>query len=137
MASDGIARFMDFTEETPPIQFKVGSEIFTAVPTIPLARISELSKLGSTASDSSTMVDGISRIFSNILVPESYERFMAGLSSQEAPIGIAHVTKILPWLMEQYGLRPTEASSGSVDSLSETGANSTDGHSVEDATSAL
>jgi hypothetical protein len=134
MASDGIARFMDFTEETPPIRFKVGEETFTAVSAIPLARISELSKLGSTAADGSTMVQGIERIFSNILVPESYERFIAGLSSTENPIGIAHVTKILPWLMEQYGLRPTEASSGSVDSLSETGASLTDGLSVEDAT---
>lgn len=135
--ADGIARFMDFTEETPLIQFKVGADVFTAVPTIPLARISELSKLGSSAEDGSTMVQGIERIFSNILVPESYERFIAGLSSRENPIGIAHVTKILPWLMEQYGLRPTEASSGSVDSLSETGASSTDGLSDEAATSAL
>lgn len=135
--ADGIARFMDFTEEAPPIQFKVGEEIFTAVPTIPLARISGLSKLGTETSDGATMTDGILRIFSNILVPESYERFVDGLSSTEKPIGISHVTKILPWLMEQYGLRPTEASSGSVDSLSETGANSTDGPSVEAATSEL
>lgn len=135
--ADGIARFMDFTEETPSIQFKVGGEVFTAVPTIPLARISELSKLGSTTTDGSSMVEGIQRIFSNILVPESYERFMAGLSSTENPIGIAHVTKILPWLMEQYGLRPTEASSGSADFLSETGASSTDGLSDEAVTSAL
>lgn len=133
--ADGIARFMDFTEEAPPIQFKVGEEIFTAVPTIPLARISELSKLGTTSADGTKMTDGIQRIFSNILVPESYERFVAGLSSTENPIGISHVTRILPWLMEQYGLRPTEASSGSVDSLSETGASLTDGLSVEDATS--
>lgn len=135
--ADGIARFMDFTEDTPLIQFKVGAEVFTAVETIPLARISELSKLGSEATDGSTMVQGIERIFSNILVPESYERFIAGLSSRDNPIGIKHVTKILPWLMEQYGLRPTEASSGSVDSLSETGASSTDGHSDEAATSEL
>lgn len=133
--ADGIARFMDFTEEAPPIQFKVGEEIFTAVSAIPLARISELSKLGTTAGDGAKMTDGIQRIFSNILVPESYERFVAGLSSTENPIGINHVTRILPWLIEQYGLRPTEASSGSVDSLSETGASSTDGLSAEDATS--
>jgi len=135
--ADGIARFMDFTEETPQIQFRVGTEVFTALSTIPLARISELSRLSTGGEDGATMVDGIKRVFSNILEPDSYDRFVDGLSSRENPIGVKHVTKILPWLLEQYGLRPTEASSGSVDSSSETGANSTDGPSVADATSEL
>lgn len=134
MATDGIARFKDFSETTEPIQFRVGKEVFTALPTIPLGRMSELSKLRMEG-ESGNLVDGITRVFNSILEPESYERFVHGLNSNENPIGITHVTQILPWLMEQYGLRPTEESNGSADSLTETGENSTDGLSVEDATS--
>ncbi len=135
MATDGIARFKDFSETADPIQFRVGTEVFTALPTIPLARMSQLSKLRMEG-ESNNLVDGITRVFNSILEPESYARFVEGLNSSENPIGITHVTKILPWLMEQYGLRPTEASSGSVDSLSETGASLTDGPTAEAVTSA-
>lgn len=134
MATDGIARFKDFSETADPIQFRVGTEVFTALPTIPLARMSQLSKLRMEG-ESNSLVEGITRVFNSILEPESYERFVLGLNSSENPIGITHVTQILPWLMEQYGLRPTEESSGSADSLTETGENSTDGLSAEDATS--
>lgn len=135
--TDGIARFMDFTEEAPPIQFKVGAEVYTALPTIPLARISQLSKLGTESSDGGSMVGNIKKMFSSLLEPESYDRFVAALDGTSNPVGISHVTKILPWLMEQYGLRPTEASSSSVDILSENGASLMDGPSVEAVTSAL
>ena len=132
--SDGIARFKDFSDDSEPIQFKVGPEIFTCLPTIPLKKMSALSGIAK-GGGVDAMVDNLIRVFGGVLEPDSYKKFLECLEGTAHPISMKQITEILPWLLEQYGLRPTEASSGSAESLSETGASSTDGPSVEGATS--
>ena len=130
--SDGIARFKDFSGDDEPIQFKVGSEIFTAHDDIPLKHLARLADLGGDleggGTGSGNMVLKLLRLFERILVPESYERFTKAVNGEsEVSIGVNRIRQIIPWVMEQYGLRPTEASSGSSETSSESGASSTDG----------
>lgn len=129
--TDGVARFKDFTGDTDPIVFRVGSETFRAHDDIPLKHLGKLADLGSDlesgdAAGNATLK--ILRLFEKLLVPESYERFAQAVNGDlEVSIGVNRIRQIIPWMLEQYGLRPTEASSGSGDTSSESGASSMDG----------
>lgn len=128
--TDGIARFKDFTGDSDPIQFKIRDEVFTALDDIPLAHFGRLAELGDdlTNSDADNAVDRFLTLFSKLLEPESYARFEKAVKGESATvIGISRVKDIIPWLMEQYGLRPTEAPSGSSTTSEESGESSTDG----------
>lgn len=127
--TDGIARFRDFTGETDPIVFAVGNHRFTAKDDIPLAHLGRLGKLGSELGDDD---DGtkLLKVFEFLLEPDSYATFAKSVNGElDVTIGVKRVKDIIPWLLEQYGLRPTEEPSGSSTTLSVTGANSTAGAS--------
>ena len=47
-------------------------------------------------------------MFELILVPESAEIFYRRLDDKENPIGISTMNNVIEWLMEQYGLVPTQ-----------------------------
>lgn len=136
--SDGIARFKDFTGDAEPIQFKIHDEVFTAFEDIPLKHMGKLTDIGSDlqSGDGTAAINRLLRLFEKLLVPESYVRFQAAVNGESTTsIGISRIKAIIPWLMEQYGLRPTEASSGSGDTSSESGASSTDGAAPGESTS--
>lgn len=135
--SDGIARFKDFTGNTEPIRFQIRDEVFTAFDQIPMKHVGRLSELGDgLAGGTGDLASKMLAVFAALLEPESYARFEAGVNGESTTvIGVGHVQQIVPWLLEQYGLRPTEASSGSGDTSSESGANSTDGAQPEESIS--
>lgn len=133
--SDGIARFKDFTGDGGKIQFAISGETFTALDDIPLAYMGKLAEIGEgIAGDGGT--DKIIQIFKALLEPESFTRFEAAVRGESSVVvGISRVKEIIPWLLEMYGLRPTEASSGSGITSSESGASSTDGLLLAEMTS--
>lgn len=130
--TDGIARFKDFTGPNEPIQFKIHDELFTAFEDIPLKHLGKLADLGAQleagGDDNNAAVNKMIRLFEKFLEPESFVRFQAALNG-EGPVvvGINRIKLIIPWLMEQYGLRPTEPSSGSSTTSIESGESSMDG----------
>lgn len=132
--SDGIARFKDFTGDTDPIQFKIRDEVFTAFDDIPLKHMGRLSELGEDLTEGDgDMAGKLLAVFGALLKPESFTRFEAAVNGDsDTVIGIGHIRQIIPWLLEQYGLRPTKASPGSGDTLSESGASLTDGAQLEE-----
>ena len=135
--SDGIARFKDFTGDSDPIQFKIRDEVFTAHEDIPLAHLGKLSELGEGLSGKdANPVAKMLAVFEKLLVPESFERFKDAVEGRSSTVvGISRVQAIIPWLMEQYGLRPTEAPSISSTTSEESGESSMDGALLVDATS--
>lgn len=132
--SDGIARFKDFTGDDEPPKFQIRAEVFTCLDDIPIKRIGELSKLSEGGVEG---MDGkVLRLFEGLLEPESYDRFKSSMEAgTPVVIGIKRIKELIPWLLEQYGLRPTEASSGSGTTSSESGASSTDGAPLMELTS--
>lgn len=48
-----------------------------------------------------------------VLVDESAERFVTRLGNKVDPISLAQVMEIVPYLMEEYGMRPTKPSGDS------------------------
>lgn len=132
--TDGIARFKDFTGDGGKIQFAVSGETFTALDDIPLAHVGKLAELGEGMSSGG--VDRILQVFQALLEKDSFTRFEAAVNGESSTvIGITRVRDIVLWLLEQYGLRPTEASSGSGITSGESGASLTDGASLTETTS--
>lgn len=130
--------FKDFTLSNTPKRFKINDDIFEAAPEIPLDMLGKLANFA--VKDDVSLQDRVSDFydfFDGVLFPDSAARFRERGSSRDNPIGINHVQKIVPWLMEAYGMRPTQPSSDSGSGSSDGNTSSTDGVSSEESTSQL
>jgi hypothetical protein len=107
----------DFTVEKPRVQFKLDGDVFTGVRDIPAVRAMEFSGHADKMQRDDVPMDERIAVFMDIihllLEPESAERFISRLSDASNPIGIKTMLKIVPWLFEQYSLRPTTPDSDS------------------------
>lgn len=118
----GIVEIADFTITDVNIRFRVDDDVFEAVPDIPLPLLTQMAGVSqldqkSLASDSgTTLMDKMMVVFDGILTEASARRFRERVEDRQRPIGIKTVLKIFPWLLEQYGLRPTTPSAESSDS---------------------
>lgn len=126
---NGVVQFKDFTSHITSVRFKVGENLFDALPVIPLATAEELSKLGEDIKQGSTTerINKISTLFSALLTEESAARFQVMAQDPKGPLGIKQVQEIIMWLLEVHGLRPTQALSESSSGSDETSTPSTDG----------
>ena len=107
----------DFTVDKPRVQFKLDGDIFIGVRDIPAVKAMEFSGHSDKMSrDDVSMAERIALfmdIIRLLLEPESAERFITRLSDSVNPIGVQTMLKIVPWLFEQYSLRPTTPDSDS------------------------
>lgn len=111
----------DFSKKRTDIVFRVDDDVFQAARGVPaevlLDFATEFAGIETTAT-----VDQQLKAFRSmlevVLLPESLERFSARMRDRADPIEIDQVEDIVTWLMEQYGLRPTEAPSSSPDGRS-------------------
>lgn len=107
---------MDFSSRRKSLPFKVDDDVFEAAPDIPAELAIEFADMAEKAEKSSTVEDQIALVhsmFKMILFPDSAERFIARLRDTQRPIGTGRMMKIVAWLYEEYGLRPTESDSRS------------------------
>lgn len=74
-----------------------------------------------------------------VLLTDSYERLHARFSDKTKPVDVDQMADIIMWLLEQYGLRPTQQSSDSSDGQPspEPGTSSTANSPAEESTSEL
>lgn len=117
---------MDFSIGRKSIKFKVDDDIFEAVPDIAaelaMEYASQLELLTNTEENTlNSQKEVVHSTIRLILFEESADRFIARLRDRKNPIGSQRFGKITEWLLEQYGLRPTEQ-----DSASSTGSESQD-----------
>lgn len=110
----------DFTKKRNDISFRVDDDLFHAARGVPADVLMDFATEFSGMS-LSTPVDQQLKAFRSVLelvlLPESLERFNKRLRDRENPIEIDQVEQIITWLMEQYGLRPTEQPSSSPSGL--------------------
>lgn len=130
-------KFKDFTLDAPEIKFAIAGEKFDASPALSAALLQQISdvvdKLTDTDDKSTTIIEKLDSLieFCNvILIGDSKERFAAIAPTLDLQ---RQIMPLLYWLLEAYGIRPTEVSSDSSDtSPTETdGTTSTDGSSTE------
>ena len=123
----------DFSFSVEPKRFRINDDIFEAVPEMPLHLMSMAARLTS-QNIASQGVEIILELFDELLVPTAAARFRERVNDKIQPIGMRHINAILPWLMEVYGLRPTEPSADSSSTPDGTGMSSTHGVSSEAST---
>jgi hypothetical protein len=108
---------MDFSSPRQTIKFKVDGDVFEASPQVAaismirFATEAELLEKSDTRSDEQIKI--IENLFRIVLTRDSAERFIARLSDDDRPIGVSQFVDITKWLLERYGLRPTEPDSES------------------------
>lgn len=136
----GMEPMKSFSRNRPKIQFDIDGDVFTAAPGLPAGTLAEFG-IGyadalSETSSIKDQFDALSSVIRLVLLPESYERFTARLTDSERPIDLEQLNEVIVWLLEQYGLRPTEPSSDSSSGppALEPGTSSTDGVPAADST---
>jgi len=138
MDSNGVVEIKDFTVSVPQTRkFRIEPDVFEAVAEIPIGSYVELTKLRGNlaAGDFDGLMSQIKTFFSAILLDDSFERFWSRLTDKKNPLGIQHILPLMEWLMEGYGLRPTQPVSSSSSNSEEAGSTtSTDGAQLEAST---
>lgn len=124
-----VVEIMDFAADDVEIMFNVGPDRFYCAPDIPLGlmqKIAGMRDLQETAEKDG--LEPILLVFDEFLTEESAVLFSACVNVKKT-IGLRRIMRILPWILEKYGLRPTQPSSPSLDGLSdgEFGTSFTDG----------
>jgi hypothetical protein len=119
----------DFSKAREPISFEIDGESFEAAEAIPADVLAEgVTILNSIDPETATAKDQIGALkgfMEMCLFPESYERFVYRMGNKANPIDLDQVDQIGTWLVEQYGMRPTQPSSASTDGSPSLGSGTT------------
>lgn len=142
MAEDVVV-FKNFSRPRPRLRFAAGpdEEEFEAYPVMPPVRLQELMGIiraarsvdTSDESKADRAIKMFEDFFVEVLLDESIDRFRKKLSDRMKGVQLEEAYDIFQWLIERYGLRPTQSSSpSSTGSPSgDDGKSSTDGVSLE------
>lgn len=107
----------DFTTPKRTIKFKIDDDVFEAAPEIAaglmLEFASEADRLDEQSLASADAMHIMTTLMQALLLPQSFTVFKSRLSDQLHPIGVQTFADVVSWLLEQYGLRPTESDSES------------------------
>lgn len=111
-----MAEMKDFTKKRDDIAFRIDDDVFRAAPGVPAEVLMDFATQF-TGMGPATPVDeqlkAFRAVFELVLLPESLERFTERMRDRRNPIEIDQCEDIITWLMERYGLRPTELPSSS------------------------
>jgi hypothetical protein len=102
----------DFSVGDHPIPFRIGKDVFYARANVATDYMIAASATFVALGDDAPLdkyIDAVKEMMKEVLVPESVEPFIKGLSDRDKPIGLQQINQIVPWLMETYTGRPTEA----------------------------
>lgn len=111
----------DFTKKREPVAFTIGAHTYNAYPAIaadPLAdlgaRLSgNLGNFETLGTDKQLAV--LKEFLKEVLEPDSYELLNRQCSNRNDPVEAPQLLDVSLWLMEVYGMRPTEPPSSSSD----------------------
>lgn len=109
----------DFAPTRPRPTFMVGGEVFQGkveIAALPMMRYAiRASKMDTEEGLTEEAMETTLSMIRLMLTKESAERLIARMDDDDNPVGMDAFNKLVPWLMEQYGMRPTEPLSDSAD----------------------
>jgi hypothetical protein len=107
----------DFTRPHLPISFTIDDDKFDAVPAIPAQTLMDMTSEFESMDDDNAgeSIKAMMAVLEKFLMPASFRRFSERMASREEPIEFPQVNDVIFWLLEQYGMRPTQPSSASAD----------------------
>ena len=143
MRDDGVVEFKDFAYDPTPKRFRLyrDGDVLEAAPELPLAAMDTAGKLAKQAKtlasdDPKAAIDMMLVFLREILLDDSLDKLMDMVSDRRRPLGAKMMMDIFAWLMEEYGMRPTQPSPDSSSSSPDDGSITlTAGPSVEVSTS--
>jgi hypothetical protein len=105
----------DFSRKRKQLVFRIDDDVFEAAKALPgktLARFAaRFADIEKTPVDK--QLDAFADALGMVLLPESNALFQKRLDDLENPIELEQASDVIQWLLECYGLRPTEPSSDS------------------------
>lgn len=111
---NGVVTVKDFAFSPEPKRFKLYTEdtfIFEAPPVLPLGVLEEATTLQNLSITEKGVTERILNYMDSMLMPESaYELRKRATEPSRFPFGVNQVQPLLEWLLEAYGLRPTQPS---------------------------
>lgn len=108
----------DFGRARKPIPFNVDVDQFQAAVALPAEVFVEFTTKFANAEESDTWAENYGHLrdaLELVLLEESFTRLNARFRDKERPVELEQMADIIMWLLEQYGLRPTQPSSDSSD----------------------
>lgn len=108
----------NFSRPRKRILFQIDDDTFEAAVAVPAETFVELTLSYSDLGDSDTWADNYKALDSAlelVLLPESYERLAPRFKDKQRPVELDQMADVIMWLLEEYGLRPTQPSSDSSD----------------------
>lgn len=103
----------DFTPPPSAVRFKINDDVFVGVDDLSAFKALEFSAHADKfeKGTGAEKIEAMKELFKLLLTAESSELFLARLNGERGkPIGFQTTIKLVPWLFEQYGFRPTEPS---------------------------
>lgn len=121
----------DFTKKRKPLIFHIDDDTFEAAAALPGDIYAEFVTRYVSTSQSDTYKDQHAQLKDALqlaLLPQAWERFSARLKDKLNPIDDEQLSDVILWLLEEYGMRPTQPSQLSSDGSPnpESGMSSTD-----------
>jgi hypothetical protein len=113
MAETEVA-FKDFTKAKKRVEFKIDDDTFVAPKVLPIPVMQQLAQASDALKANESTADALDKIvnvFDIILIDSSATRMRERVASKDEPVDLSQLTDILMWLLEVYGLRPTQPSS--------------------------
>lgn len=131
----------DFTKKRKRLDFTIDEEEFEAASVLPGDVFAEFVTLYNSTGDTETYQqqhDMLKQALNLALLPESWQRFSDRLQDKSRPIDDDQMSDVVLWLLEEYGMRPTQPSPNSSDGSAspESGTSSTASTPPEESTSA-
>lgn len=118
-----------FTSSTgEPRKFAIDDEVFRCAADLPAGAATFLARMAKAVPTDRILMLG--DFLDLIILPEDAERFAARLGDPTHPITMNKFGEIIEWMLEEYGVRPTQPSSSSANGSSPNlngGADSTGG----------
>lgn len=106
----------DFTRQPRVVEFKIDDDVFRCHPRLPAQVLLDFAVKADQMGDNPTGEQGIQAMLDVLevtLLPDHFKVFRARMSDPDNAIELDQVSEIVPWIMEQYGLRPTTPSDDS------------------------
>ncbi|MDT0387811.1 hypothetical protein [Streptomyces dubilierae] len=131
----------DFSKKRKRLDFTIEDDTFEAAPALPGDVFAEFVTLYNSTGETETYQqqhDLLKQALALALLPESWERFAARLKDKANPIDDDQMSDVVLWLLEEYGMRPTQPSQPSSDGPAspESGTSSTESTQPEESPSA-
>jgi len=108
----------DFSRKRKRLDFTIDSDTFEAAPALPGDVFAEFVTLYTSTGDTETYQqqhDLLKQALELALLPESWQRFATRLADKTRPIDDDQMSDVVLWLLEEYGMRPTQPSPSSSD----------------------